>query len=166
MIFVTVGTHEQPFNRLVKEIDCLKKDGIIYDDVFIQVGYSSYIPEYCDSAKLISYDDMIKKSNEARIIITHGGPGSIMLPLSMGKIPIVVPRQEQFKEHVDDHQVYFSKRLEKEKRIISIFKIEELKVKILNYSTLCSTVSNNKVTSNLDSFIGRLDEISTKLVRK
>ena len=25
MIFVTVGTHEQPFNRLVKAIDELKK---------------------------------------------------------------------------------------------------------------------------------------------
>lgn len=25
MIFVTVGTHEQPFNRLVKAIDDLKK---------------------------------------------------------------------------------------------------------------------------------------------
>lgn len=25
MIFVTVGTHEQQFNRLIKEIDLLKK---------------------------------------------------------------------------------------------------------------------------------------------
>ena len=25
MIFVTVGTHEQPFNRLIKKIDELKK---------------------------------------------------------------------------------------------------------------------------------------------
>lgn len=33
MIFVTVGTHEQPFNRLIKKIDELKKDGIINEDV-------------------------------------------------------------------------------------------------------------------------------------
>lgn len=25
MIFVTVGTHEQPFNRLIKEVDIAKK---------------------------------------------------------------------------------------------------------------------------------------------
>ncbi len=25
MIFVTVGTHEQPFNRLIKKVDELKK---------------------------------------------------------------------------------------------------------------------------------------------
>ena len=33
MIFVTVGTHEQPFNRLIQKIDELKKDGTIQDDV-------------------------------------------------------------------------------------------------------------------------------------
>ena len=32
MIFVTVGTHEQPFNRLIQKIDELKKDGTIQDD--------------------------------------------------------------------------------------------------------------------------------------
>lgn len=39
MIFVTVGTHEQPFNRLLQKIDELKKDGTIQDDVIIQTGY-------------------------------------------------------------------------------------------------------------------------------
>ena len=42
MIFVTVGTHEQPFNRLIQKIDELKKDGIIQDDVIIQTGFSKY----------------------------------------------------------------------------------------------------------------------------
>lgn len=37
MIFVTVGTHEQPFNRLIQKVDELKKDGIIQDDVIIQI---------------------------------------------------------------------------------------------------------------------------------
>ena len=36
MIFVTVGTHEQPFNRLIQKVDELKRDGIIKDDVIIQ----------------------------------------------------------------------------------------------------------------------------------
>ena len=31
MIFVTVGTHEQPFNRLIQKVDELKHDGIIKD---------------------------------------------------------------------------------------------------------------------------------------
>ncbi|RDF80142.1 multidrug MFS transporter, partial [Lacticaseibacillus paracasei] len=28
MIFVTVGTHEQPFNRLIREIDRIKAQGL------------------------------------------------------------------------------------------------------------------------------------------
>ena len=41
MIFVTVGTHEQPFNRLVKAVDDLKKNGVIIDEVIMQTGFST-----------------------------------------------------------------------------------------------------------------------------
>lgn len=42
MIFVTVGTHEQPFNRLIQKVDELKRDGIIKDEVIIQTGFSTW----------------------------------------------------------------------------------------------------------------------------
>lgn len=45
MIFVTVGTHEQPFNRLVKAVDDLKKNGVIIDEVIMQTGFSTYKPK-------------------------------------------------------------------------------------------------------------------------
>lgn len=60
MIFVTVGTHEQPFNRLIQKIDELKKDGIINEDVIIQTGFSTYEPKYCQWSKLIPYQQMLK----------------------------------------------------------------------------------------------------------
>ena len=104
MIFVTVGTHEQPFNRLIQKIDELKKDGIINEDVIIQTGFSTYEPKYCQWSKLIPYQQMVKNVADARIVITHGGPASFIMPLQIGKTPIVVPRQHQFNEHVNDHQ--------------------------------------------------------------
>ena len=61
MIFVTVGTHEQPFDRLVKAIDELKRDQLITDDIFIQTGYSTYSPKYCEWSKFVPYADMEKK---------------------------------------------------------------------------------------------------------
>ena len=73
MIFVTVGTHEQPFNRLIQKIDELKKDGTIQDDVIIQTGFSTYEPKYCQWSKLIPYQQMVKNVADARIVITHGG---------------------------------------------------------------------------------------------
>ena len=96
MIFVTVGTHEQPFNRLIQKIDELKKDGIINEDVIIQTGFSTYEPKYCQWSKLIPYQQMVKNVANARIVITHGGPASFIMPLQIGKTPIVVPRQHQF----------------------------------------------------------------------
>lgn len=39
MIFVTVGTHEQQFDRLVRAIDELRADEMINEPVFVQTGY-------------------------------------------------------------------------------------------------------------------------------
>ena len=41
MIFVTVGTHEQPFNRLIKKIDDLVANGSIQEEVIIAKKCSS-----------------------------------------------------------------------------------------------------------------------------
>lgn len=86
MIFVTVGTHEQPFNRLVKKIDELKRDGVITEEVIIQTGFSTYEPKYCKWSKLIPYQQMLKNVEDARIVITHGGPASFIMPLQLGKL--------------------------------------------------------------------------------
>ena len=102
MIFVTVGTHEQQFNRLVKKMDTLVAKKIIKEEVFIQTGFSSYEPKRCKWSRWLSFSDMKKKMAEARIVVTHGGPSSFIMPLQMGKIPIVVPRSHEYDEHVID----------------------------------------------------------------
>lgn len=129
MIFVTVGTHEQQFNRVIEYIDNLKLE----EEVFIQTGYSTYVPSNCKYASMISASDMDRFCEEARIVITHGGPGSIMKPLLLGKKPIVVPRQAKFGEHVNDHQVLFSKRLAEENKCFTILEINDLGELIKNY---------------------------------
>ena len=47
MIFVTVGTHEQPFDRLIQKVDALCADGTLTEPVVIQTGVSTYRPEHC-----------------------------------------------------------------------------------------------------------------------
>lgn len=165
MIFVTVGTHEQQFNRLIEEIDILKEKDIIQQDIFIQTGYSDYKPKNCQYSELISYEEMLSYTEKAEIVITHGGPGSIMLPLSLNKVPIVVPRQSTFKEHVDDHQVLFSQRLAKENKIIPIYNIKDLEESIVNYNEFCRMHIFTQ-SSNLDQFIGNLEGIVDNLLKK
>lgn len=159
MIFVTVGTHEQPFNRLVQEIDNLKRDGIITEDVIIQTGYSTYEPKYCQWNNLIPYKQMIKNVEDARIVITHGGPASFIMPLQIGKTPIVVPRQKKFDEHVNDHQLEFARNVaERMGTIIPVEDVNKLGEVIKNYDTIIANM-NNKILSNNKVFCDDLEEI-------
>ena len=47
MIFVTVGTHEQPFDRLIQYMDDMKREELLDEEIVIQTGYSTYEPKYC-----------------------------------------------------------------------------------------------------------------------
>lgn len=149
MIFVTVGTHEQPFNRLVEHIDKLKGDGVIQEEVIIQTGYSTYEPKHCKWQKLFPYTEMIELVEQARIVITHGGPSSFIMPLQIGKVPIVVPRKKEFGEHVNDHQVEFVKIMAERYGSIKVVEdIEQLASVIKNvdkYKTSISQKNNNNI---------------------
>lgn len=112
MIFVTVGTHEQPFNRLMEAIDSLIQNGTINEEVVIQSGYSTH--EFVSSVKVqdfVPYEEMVANTARADVIICHGGPASFLMPIQMSKRPIVVPRSKAFDEHVNDHQAVFAKEL-------------------------------------------------------
>ena len=147
MIFVTVGTHEQPFNRLIKKVDDLVANGDIKEKVIVQTGFSTYMPKYCEAHKMMSFNEMQQALKDARIVITHGGPSSFIMPLQIGKIPIVVPRKHEFNEHVNDHQVLFCRAVEE--RMGTIIVVEDiclLSDTIQNYSNIVKTKKN--VTQN------------------
>lgn len=171
VIFVTVGTHEQQFDRLVQKIDMLKKTGKIKEDVFIQSGYTHYIPRRCDHAKFITFEEMLEKIRQSRITITHGGPGSIMSIRYQGKIPIVVPRQKKYHEHIDNHQLAFTKKLAEKGTIIPVYRIENLENRIKNHKNLTAKlkdkgdgeISPNKKVQN---FATAIDSICTSLLKK
>lgn len=163
MIFVTVGTHEQPFNRLVKCVDDLKKDGTITEKVVIQTGYSTYEPKYCKWQKLFPYQEMLQLVEKARIVITHGGPSSFIMPLQIGKTPIVVPRRYEFNEHVNDHQVSFSKAVaERMGTIIVVDEMDKLGETITNYDEIIGGMESG-LKSNNEFFNEELEKIVNKM---
>ena len=165
MIFVTVGTHEQQFNRLLECVDKLKENGVIKEEVIMQTGFSTYEPKHCIWSKLFPYDEMVKNVAEARIVITHGGPATFIMPLQVGKTPIVVPRKEVFDEHVNDHQLEFSKAVsERMGTIIVIEDIEELSMTIQNYDSIVSGM-NNGINSNNANFCDSFEKVVEELIR-
>lgn len=159
MIFVTVGTHEQPFDRLVSYIDDLKGQGKITEEVIIQTGYSTYEPKHCTWSKLLPYNQMVDNVAKARIVITHGGPSSFIMPLQVGKIPIVVPRQEKFGEHVNDHQLLFALEVEKrQKNILVVADIQKLADMIADYEGAIGQL-NCGMSSNNERFISQFSTL-------
>ena len=108
MIFVSVGTHETPFDRLLQAISELKLD----EELVVQHGLSAV---RCDGAiefDYLPFDRVLDYVREARAIVTHAGVGSVMLALANEKRPIVMARRHRFGEAVDDHQVELAARLE------------------------------------------------------
>lgn len=163
MIFVTVGTHEQPFDRLIQKIDELKRNGIVNEEVIIQTGYSTYEPKYCQWSKLLPYEQMVENVAKARIVVTHGGPASFIMPLQLGKIPVVVPRQSQYGEHVNDHQVEFARAMQQRQgNILVAERMEELKAILVNYDTLVRSMPaalnshNARFVADFEKIVGQL----------
>ncbi|MQM73077.1 MAG: multidrug MFS transporter [Eubacteriaceae bacterium] len=149
MIFVTVGTHEQPFDRLIKYVDHLAKEKVITEEVFIQTGYSTFQPKYCEWSQFIPYSQMVENVQKSRITITHGGPSSFILPLQYGKIPIVVPRQKKYNEHINNHQLEFSEAVKKSyQNIIVIEDIKKLKSVIEDYDNIVKKMPINMMSHN------------------
>ena len=165
MIFVTVGTHEQPFDRLIECVDNLKRDGKIADDVFIQTGYSTYVPKYCEWKSMLPYTEMERMISEARIIISHAGPSSFLAPLRIGKIPVVVPRMKKYNEHVNDHQVKFSRAVaERQDNIILVEDVDTLGDVIVHYDELMASKATG-LNSNNVTFIKEFKQIIDDLMK-
>jgi beta-1,4-N-acetylglucosaminyltransferase len=107
MIFVTVGTNEACFDRLLRAIASLS----IEEELVIQHGHSSPIhPPHADIVDFLPFEGMVDMIRTARVVVTHAGVGSIMVALANGKRPIVVARRKSFGEAVDDHQLQLGRR--------------------------------------------------------
>ena len=104
MVFVTVGTQDKPFKRL---LDLVQKaiDEKIIDDVIIQAGCTLYKSDNMKIYDLLSQDEYEEYIKKCDLLITHGGVGSILTGLKNNKKVIVCPRISKYKEHINDHQV-------------------------------------------------------------
>jgi UDP-N-acetylglucosamine transferase subunit ALG13 len=108
MIFVSVGTHEAPFDRMLRAVDELGLD----EQIVVQNGPSQVRVEGAVESEYLAFDEVVDYIREARAVVMHAGVGSVMISLANGKRPIVMARLERYGEHVDDHQLELARRLE------------------------------------------------------
>jgi UDP-N-acetylglucosamine transferase subunit ALG13 len=155
MILATVGTHEDQFNRLLVELNRLVEVGAIKERVVVQSGYCDADAPAVECFDQLPFDELQSLMAEANVIITHGGPASIMQAMAHGKVPIVVPRQSKFGEHVDDHQCRFAEKMRE--RVLVVLDIEELGQTIEDWAERVSLLPETNVGPD------RAAQFSTKL---
>lgn len=75
--------------------------------------------------------------------------GKFIMPLQIGKTPIVVPRQHQFNEHVNDHQVEFVRNVaQRMGTIIPVEDINTLGDIITNYDQVVAGMGHGMSSNN------------------
>lgn len=122
MILVTVGTHNQSFDRLIIAADELAKT--INEEIIIQTGYSSYQCKYAKFFNFCPKEKMTELINKADIIIMQGGWGAMCEAIDKRKRIIAVPRIEGV-EHIHD-QEQVVRKLESLNCIIGVYDIKNL----------------------------------------
>ena len=105
MILVLLGTQDKPFTRLLDEIERLKKEKIINDEIVVQAGLTKYKSENMEIHGLIQVDELMKLMKKSDLVITHGGVGSILSALQLDKKVIAIPRLAEYGEHTNNHQI-------------------------------------------------------------
>lgn len=109
MIFVSVGTHDAPFDRLLLAGDRLAVE--LGEEVLVQRGVSRLPLPHCAVVDFASPSDLDAWMREARVVVLHAGSSSFLQARALGRVPVVVPRRPEHGEHVDDHQVRFAASL-------------------------------------------------------
>jgi UDP-N-acetylglucosamine transferase subunit ALG13 len=115
MIFATVGT-QLPFDRLIDFLDKWHlKQGVTGS--FAQIGEQGKEPKNMPFAKSLTSLQFAKKIANCKVIVSHAGMGTILTALQVRKPVVIMPRQVQFGEHRNDHQLATANNLRGRKGI-------------------------------------------------
>lgn len=158
MIFVTLGSQKFQFNRLLQAVDNLILQEIIDDVVFAQIGFSDYNPKYYHYKQFLDMEEFAHMEGSADIVITHGGTGTIIGAVKMGKKVIAIPRLKKYGEHVDDHQIQLIKQFEQMNIICPCYDMDELG----NALQLIHLHTYNIYKSNTDKIIDSINKYILK----
>lgn len=154
MIFVTVGTQDKSFERLLKQVDKEIEKGNIKEKVVVQAGHTKYSSENMEIIDFVSDEEFQKLIDKSRIIITHGGVGTILSAIKKSKVVIAAARLKKFKEHTNDHQ----------KQIIKEFSDQGYILELRDFSKLGKMIEKagefkpKKFVSNTDNFVKLIDD--------
>lgn len=110
LVLCLVGTDHHRFDRLVQWVDACAEAMSGEARFLVQHG-ASVAPQHADGAPFLGHEELTSLIAKAAAVVCHAGPATIMEARRSGHIPIVIPRDPRFREHVDDHQIRFAAHL-------------------------------------------------------
>jgi len=163
-VLVTVGTDHHPFDRIVTWFDSWAADR---DDTEIQlealIQRATAKPGKTRTVELLAFDELVAEIKNADIIVTHGGPGSIFEARRWGKLPIVVARDPDLGEHVDNHQQLFAERMVTDGQILLARTESDLRDLLDDMMTHPQTVPPHD-SRHVEASVQRIGQIVDRLV--
>ncbi len=126
MILVLLGTQNNSFHRLLKEVEKNIDNKNINEEVVVQAGYTKYETEKMQVFETLPKEELGELIKKANYVISHGGVGSMITSNQEGKKVIAVPRQKKYQEHVNDHQKATVQEFEQKGYVLGIEEVGEL----------------------------------------
>lgn len=154
MILVVLGTQDKEFPRLLEAIDKELEKGTITDRVVVQAGQTHYSSPRMEIFDLLPAPEFDSLMDQADLIITHGGAGSILGAIKKGKKVIAAARLAKYREHHNDHQ----------KQIIGEFASQGYILELTDFQKLGKMIEKSKnfkpkkFESNTKNMIQLLDD--------
>lgn len=126
MILILLGTQDNSFHRLLEEVQKLINKNVITEKVIVQAGRTKYESKDMEIYSLMPEEKLAELMKKSDLVITHGGVGSIVMALKMGKKVIAVPRLSEFGEHINDHQIQIIDSFNSQEFLIGITELKDL----------------------------------------
>lgn len=108
MILVLCGTQKQDFSRMIKLVEQVAER----EEVIVQAGHNHYESTKMEVFGFVSNEKIQMLYEEADLIVTHAGAGSMLQAIKNHKRIIAVPRLKEYGEHVNNHQIELAKKFE------------------------------------------------------
>lgn len=158
MIFLTVGT-QFPFDRLVRTVDDLVGEGAISEEVFAQIGDTTYVPRNFKAVASLDKQAFDEHFSKASAIISHAGMGTVAMAMDYGKPLLAMPRRPEHGEVVNDHQESLAVKFAMCGHILLARDEKELPEKVRQLRTFVPTprqASPNSVAQRVSLFLDSL----------
>ncbi len=154
MILITLGTQDKEFKRLLEAVDKQIEKKHIKEKVIVQAGYTKYESKNMEIFDLIPSEELEKLVKDCKILITHGGVGSILTGIKYNKPIIAAARLKKYKEHTNDHQKQIIKEFESRGYILELRDFNKLDIMLEK----ARSFKPKKFVSNTDTFIKNIED--------